>query len=84
MDENTKLFPYLKENLGEKNKRKKMKEEFEPKLKQIGAIFVQNGIWKLENWFLYPSKGFAMNKFDTTERISLYKFIKDRGENVKC
>jgi len=40
----------------------------------LGAIKVANGIYKLNEWFLYPTKGFAMHRM-TYEKISLDSFI---------
>lgn len=51
-----------------KEKRKKRNEKYEPLLKLIGAEWKSNGVYMLGNWFMYPTKGFAMNKYSKEKR----------------
>lgn len=55
--------------------RAKRNNRFEPLLIQAGATFKASGIYELDGWFCYPTKGFAMNKFNTSERRSLKEFL---------
>lgn len=47
-------------------------------LESIGAILKSQDVYELDGWFLYPSKGFAMNKKNNRIRMSLDKFIEQR------
>lgn len=58
-----------------KERRQKKNEHFEPLLKEIGAIEKSQGVWMLDDWLLYPTKGFAMHKRDYNKTRSLKEFI---------
>lgn len=60
-----------------RQKREKRNEKFEPQLIELGAIKKSSGVYELDGWFCYPTKGFAMNKYNTKQRMSLDKFIKE-------
>lgn len=59
-----------------KKKREERRAKFEPMLQQIGAVFKSEGVYMLDNWLLYPTKGFAMNRYNYRKK-SLEKVIGD-------
>lgn len=69
------IFSAMREH--NKEVRQKKRDNFEPKLKEIGAIEKSDGVWELNGFFLYPTKGFAMNKKNPDDRRNLNKFIKE-------
>lgn len=56
----------------------KRNDKYEPQLIEIGAICKSGAVYELDGYFLYPTKGFAMNKRNSNDRMSLDKFIKMR------
>ena len=60
--------------------REKNNAKYEPQLIELGAIKKSDGVYELDGWFLYPTKGFAMNKENVYKRIRLSRFIKKRGD----
>jgi hypothetical protein len=66
-------------DLKEWNKQKKIEKnnKYEPLLIKINALKKADGIYELNDWLIYPSKGFCMNKFNTKKRISIEKFLKE-------
>ena len=67
------IFRDLKEY--QKQKRNERNEKYYPQLIKLGAIEKSAGVLELEGWFLYPTKGFAMNKKNNKKRINLDNFI---------
>lgn len=63
-----------------RKKRQKRRERFEPLIEALGAIPKSDGVYMLGDWFLYPTKGFAMNRFNYSKK-SLEKII---GEMQTC
>lgn len=63
-----------------KQKREKRNEKYEPQLIELGAIEKSSGVYELNGWFCYPTKGFAMNKYNTKQRMSLNEFIKKENK----
>lgn len=61
----------------------KRNEKYEPKIIEIGAIKKSDGVYQYGDWFLYPTKGFVMNKFNTKKRMRINRFIKKLNENVQ-
>lgn len=59
-----------------KQKRTQRKEKYKPQLIKLGAIEKSSGVYELNGWFCYPTKGFAMNKYNSKQRMNLDKFIK--------
>lgn len=53
-------FDALKEMI--KIRRERRNNYYEPKLKELGAVWKSDGIYEYQGWFCYPTKGFAMNK----------------------
>ena len=51
-------------------------EKYEPQLIAIGAVCKSDGVYELDGYFLYPTKGFAMSKKNPRKRVNLDKFIK--------
>lgn len=51
-------------------------EKYEPQLIAIGAVCKSDGVYELDGYFLYPTKGFAMSKKNSRKRVNLDKFIK--------
>lgn len=49
--------------------------KFEPQLIALGAILKSEAVYELNGWLCYPTKGFAMNKRNTKQRMQLQKFI---------
>lgn len=66
----------------EKQRRAKRNEKWEPLLIEAGATKKAAGIYELLNWFCYPTKGFAMNKYDK-EKIRLSRFFKRFREGLE-
>lgn len=65
-----------------KQKREKRNEKYEPQLIELGAIEKSNGVYEFNGWFCYPTKGFAMNKYNSRQRMRLDKYIKElQGQN---
>lgn len=50
-------------------------EKFEPQLIELGAVLKSTAVYELNGWICYPTKGFAMNKYNCKERKQLQKFI---------
>lgn len=67
-----------------KKQRQQRKENFEPLLKEIGAEHKSDGVWMLDGWLLYPTKGYAMYSKNYNRTKSLKQFIEDirRLKNV--
>ena len=59
-----------------KQKRIENNNKWYPILINLGAIQKSDGVLQLNDWFLYPTKGFAMNRKNSKKRMSLHKFIK--------
>jgi hypothetical protein len=59
-----------------KQKREERKAKYEPILKQIGAVLKSDGVYMLNDWFLYPTKGFAMNRYNYRKK-GLEKIIRE-------
>ena len=64
-----------------KEKREKRRAKYEPLLEDLGAICKSNGVYMLGDWFFYPTKGFAMNRYNYEKR-RLETIIKEM-ENAK-
>ena len=58
-----------------KDRCQKRNNKFEPELIEIGAVKKSSGVYEKDDWFCYPTKGFAMNKRNSRQRMSLTKFI---------
>lgn len=59
----------------------KRNNRFEPKLLALGAIKKSDAVYELDGWFCYPTKGFAMEKKNSSNRRNLGKFIEMRTKN---
>lgn len=59
-----------------KHKREKRRAKYEPLLEDLGAVCKSNGVYMLGDWFLYPTKGFAMNRYNYEKR-NLEKMIRE-------
>ena len=68
------IFKEFKEY--DKERKAKCSENYIPMLEKLGAIKKSDGVYEYKNWFLYPTKGFAMNKQNTSIRHPLEQFIK--------
>ena len=66
---------YKDQKAAYKERCQKRNEKYEFQLIELGAIFKSDGVYELNDWFLYPTKGFAMNKKNSKKRMSLDKFI---------
>lgn len=53
----------------------KRNDKYEPQLIEIGAECKSGSVYELDGYFLYPTKGFAMNKRNSHDRMNLDKFI---------
>lgn len=60
-----------------KERRAERKLKYTGQLISIGAEPKADGVWQYKDWFLYPTKGFAMNRFNPKKRKNLDKFIKE-------
>ena len=67
-------FDALKEMI--KQRRESRNNYYEPKLKQLGALYKSDGVYEYNGWFCYPTKGFAMNKKNNKIRTSLKNILK--------
>lgn len=56
----------------------KRNNRFEPKLIALGAIKKSDAVYELDGWLCYPTKGFAMEKKNNSNRRNLSKFIEAR------
>lgn len=61
-------------------RRTKRNEKFEPQLIELGAVLKSAAVYELNGWLCYPTKGFAMNKYNYKERKQLQKFIDEIGK----
>lgn len=50
-------------------------KKYEPEFIEIGAVKKAAAVWQFEDWFLYPTKGFAMNRYNTDWRMSIPEFL---------
>ena len=57
-------------------------EKFEPQLIELGAIKKSDAVYEFNDWFCYPTKGFAMNKRNSKQRMRLDKFINKYKETT--
>lgn len=71
------------EDLKEINKQKRTQrnEKYEPQLIELGAIEKSSGVYEFNGWFCYPTKGFAMNKSNSRQKMGLDKFINKYKES---
>lgn len=60
-----------------KERREKRKLKYTGKLIAIGAEPKSDSVWQHKDWFLYPSKGFVMNRFNSNQRMSLDKYLNE-------
>lgn len=71
------FYKSIKEAIKEKSD--KNKNKYVPLLLEKGAIFKSDGVYELQInnkiYFCYPRKGYAMNKFNNKEKVSLYKLL---------
>lgn len=62
-----------------KEERNEKENKYVPLLLDKGAIFKSDGVYELninnKTYFCYPRKGYAMNKFNNKEKVSLYKLL---------
>lgn len=79
MGDMTEYFNDLKEI--NKQKREKRNEKYEPQLIELGVIEKSSGVYEFNGWFCYPTKGFAMNKYNSKQRMNLDKFINKYKES---
>ncbi|NCC99885.1 MAG: hypothetical protein EOL95_09345 [Bacteroidia bacterium] len=53
----------------------KRSAKYEPLLIESGAVKKSDGIYELNGWLCYPTKGFAMNKANHHKRTSITKVL---------
>lgn len=58
----------------------KRNNKYEPLIISIGAVKKAEAIYELGEWFIYPTKGFVMNKKNTRKRMQIDRFIKKLKE----
>lgn len=58
-------------------KRQKRNKLYEPKLIELGAIKLSDGVYRLGDWDFYPYKGICRN-FKTNKRNSINKQLNRR------
>ena len=81
MEENETMGEYFNAlKKGFKKIRKKRNIRLEPLLIEAGAIKKGDGIYMLNDWFCYPTKGFAMNKFNNNKRTSITKLLNNNNK----
>lgn len=69
------IFNAMREHAKEKRAERKLK--YSGRLVAIGAEPKADGVWQHKDWFLYPTKGFAMNRFNPKNRKNLDKFLSE-------
>ena len=69
------IFQAMRE--ASKERREKRKLKYTGKLIAIGAEPKSDSVWQHKDWFLYPSKGFVMNRYNSKQRMSLDKYLKE-------
>ena len=72
------IFNAMREHNKEVRANRKLK--YCGRLVAIGAEPKANGVWQYKEWLLYPTKGFAMSRYNTKQRISLDKLLKESEE----
>lgn len=63
-----------------KKLREKLNSKYEPKLIEVGAIKKAPGIYELNEWLCYPTKGFAMNKYNPRKRMRINRVLSKTQE----
>ncbi len=66
------IFDFMKEQY--KERKEKRNSKYEPMLLELGAVKKSEGVYKLGDYFCYPTQGFAMH-FKSYKKKSLDKFI---------
>ena len=75
------LSEFWKENkIAYKERCKKRNDKYEPLIISIGAVKKAEAVYELGDWFIYPTKGFVMNKKDTRKRMRINRFVKKINE----
>ena len=69
------IFQTMRE--ASRKRREKRKLKYTGKLIAIGAEPKSDSVWQHKDWFLYPSKGFVMNRFNNKQRKSLDKYLNE-------
>lgn len=69
------IFRDMREASRERREKRKLK--YTGKLIAIGAEPKSDCVWQHKDWFLYPSKGFVMNRFNSDQRMSLDKYLQE-------
>ena len=69
------IFQVMKEH--NKEVRAKRKLNYVGKLIAIAAEPKSDGVWQYKDWLIYPTKGFCMNKYNSKQRKSIDKFLKE-------
>lgn len=69
------IFRDMREASRERREKRKLK--YTGKLIAIGAEPKSDSVWQHKDWFLYPSKGFVMNRFNNKQRKSLDKYLNE-------
>ena len=67
------IFKAMREYNNERRAERKL--NYTGKLVAIGAEPKAEGVWQYKDWFLYPTKGFVMNRFNPKKRMNLDKFL---------
>jgi hypothetical protein len=73
MGDMAEVFNAMKEHNKQIKAQRKLK--YVGRLVAIGAEPKADSVWQHGDWFLYPSKGFAMNRFNTKKRMNLNKYL---------
>ena len=75
MGDMSEIFQAMREASRERREKRKLK--YTGKLIAIGAEPKSDSVWQHKDWFLYPSKGFVMNRFNSKQRMSLDKYLNE-------
>ena len=79
MNETTEFWQEEKEEY--KERCEKRNNNYEPKLIELGATKKSDAVFEYDGWFCYPTKGFAMEKKNTKNRMGLDSFIKSKSDD---
>lgn len=69
------IFNAMREH--NKKIREKNKLKWAGRLLAIGAEPKSSGVYQYKDWFIYPTKNFVMNRFNTDKRMSIKEFMKE-------
>lgn len=67
------IFDVMKEY--NKNKKQMNSILYTDKIIEMGAVKKSDGVYEYNDWLIYPSKNFAMDKYNNRHRVNIDTFI---------